>query len=87
MVYWLALKSPKHASEYFRCHMDGNTLVKDAPEVWSVMMPFTQISYIDGTSITAQNNLKLPDEHPGPEMTRIWAKQLVDYVDAQKISQ
>lgn len=39
-----------------------------------------QINYIDGSSIAADNQSKLPDGHPGPDMTQLWANQLAEYI-------
>lgn len=36
----------------------------------------SQIEFVDGTEIAARTDLKLPDGHPGPEMTDLWATQL-----------
>jgi hypothetical protein len=38
------------------------------------------IDYVDGAEATARRDFKLPDGHPGPETTKIWAKQLSDYL-------
>ncbi len=38
-----------------------------------------KIAFVDGSEIAARKELQLPDGHPGPEMTALWAAQLNEY--------
>ena len=48
----------------------------DAKEDYRRFLVRSGISYLDGTEITQRQDLKLPDGHPGPQMTQQWANQL-----------
>jgi hypothetical protein len=55
----------------------------DAQSHYRAVLDSARISYVDGTDVNAKRNLKLPDGHPGPEVTKVWAKQLRDHLVKQ----
>lgn len=47
---------------------------------YTELMKVEGIPFLDGSAVTHNQELKLPDGHPGPEMTKMWAEQLKQYI-------
>lgn len=51
-------------------------VASDAATEYQKFLERSQIRYLDGTTVAARNDWKLPDGHPGPKMADYWATSL-----------